>query len=300
MENNQKIRVALDSCVAFELASYIINVVGIDEFNRPVDYWVYETLSNNNYHSKEVANKCRVNSSTPRILINEYGHGCAIYDTKNGTYPHLEAIAELYDQIIAGNIEVYITKTVLYEIYGAEEQTGWVKPALYNESLDSGIIRFIDDDIITQMSCKLAHLYCKNKIMEQTYDTENNRMIPTKDTYIMAQCSMVGLTCLTWNVKDFIDKNDAKWWRTNCIRAINKQCGLQFSSIGSDHQIPPSALTPDQFIRKCYAYNNSLGQPDEAVNKPVVTIPDFDLNRINRAYKIIVEKLQESTATRGL
>lgn len=298
MENNEKISVALDSCVAIELGSYIINVAGVDEFNKPEDYHIYEVLSKNGYNSKELTNEYS-KKIKPRFLTEEYGHGCAMFDKKNGIYPHLEAIAELYDQIVAGNIEVYVTKTVLYEIMGAKEQGGWIIPALYNQSLNSGVIKVIDDAIITRMSCELAKLYCQNGVMERAYDTENDRLIPSNDAYIMAQCSIVGLTCLTWNVKDFIDKKNIKWWRTNGIQAINKQCGLEFDSVGSDRQIPSNALTPDQFIGRYKAYHAKWGNPDEYENKPVVTIPDFDLNRINEAYKVVVEKLEENAKMRG-
>lgn len=181
---------------------------------------------------------------------------------------------------------------------GAKEQGGWIIPALYNQSLNSGVIKVIDDKIITQISCELAKLYCQNGTMEQAYDTENDRLIPSNDAYIMAQSSIVGLTCLTWNVKDFIDKKNIKWWRTNGIQAINKQCGLEFNSLGSDRRIPPNALTPDQFLSRYNSYCTKRERPDYE-NKPVVTIPDFDLNRINEAYKVVVDKLKENAKTRG-
>lgn len=101
MENNEKIKVALDSCVALELGSYIINVVGVDEFNRPADYHIYEVLRANGYNSKELANEYSKKIKS-RFLTEEYSHGCAMFDKKNGNYPHLEAIARLYDMIVAG------------------------------------------------------------------------------------------------------------------------------------------------------------------------------------------------------
>lgn len=288
--NRQKMSVALDSCAALELGSYIINVTGLDELNRPQDYFIHEQLRANDYHSADLATQYKTKKIKPDILTAKRGCGCGLLSEDKKTYPHLERVAKMYDDITAGNLDVYITKTALYEVYGANEQKGWIKPALYNEDTKTGFIKLADDAMITKMSCKLAELYCAVGAMDQTYDTKNDTLVPSRDAYIMAQCSMMGLCCLTWNRDDFMD-GKREWLRSNSIQRTNQSCGLVFDSIGSTQKSAPIPLTPDQFMRKCYAYNNSLGHLDEAIDKSVVTIPNFDLNRINEAYKRAEQEL---------
>ena len=300
--NDKKIKIALDSNVVIELASYILNAAGLSEDENPRDYAVYEELKQNKFNSSSLIKKYKGKKNVPFVLS---ASSCGmICKDKNGVerYMHLEHMARLYHEIQKGRLEVYITKTTLYEVFGAKEQAGWIIPVL-KSTYSNGIINVIDDKSMTQMCCPLAKLYSARGIMEKTYDTENDRLVPSRDAYIMAQSSMLGLCLLTYNSDDFIHEKSKgivnAWAKCNKIEQINLECGLVFDANEEGMKSVPKPMFPDQFLGRYYAFMNRKNGTDyetESNIKTVATIPTFDLNSINEATKRIDVILRQEIA----
>lgn len=291
--NDKKIHIALDSNVVIELASYILNVVGLDESSRPSDYSIHENLIANNFNSAPLIQSYKGKRTIPFVLKN-----CGyIAKGKDGVERnlHLESAAKLYEEIKNGRLEVYITKTTLYEVYGTKEQGGWIIPVLKSNN-SNGIINVVDDKIITQMSCMLAKLYGIMGAMEKTYDTENDRLVPSRDAYIMAQASMLGLSLLTYNGDDFINRKTRDTMvigtRSQEIEQINRDCALLFKTNIEGEIAPPKPMFPDYFLKWYYEFMDKKGSVNINV-KPIATVPNFDLNSMNRLYKRIERAYQQ-------
>lgn len=234
MEN--PIKVALDSCTVINLAHFV------NPKNDPTGE-VHKLLE----EKKSMYPKFRFveKSELPPILQDDYLGKIEIINGKK-YYKNLLDVHNLLQSVKSGDVQLCITKTVFNELNLERHLTtkSFVEKYIHIVTIPDELAR-----TFAIRRTKLAREYVEKNAMDDEYSAKEEERVPSNDAYIMAEATIVGLTLITHNEKDFLFRNISTkdWDRVKLIAKINAERNYLFPSNMSGTALAPQPINLSSF-----------------------------------------------------
>lgn len=148
----------------------------------------------------------------------------------NKVYAHLNDLISLYNEIVAGNVNVYMTPTVESEVKRIDIDKSFIEqyvPAIKFDKDEFDVQKFMFERNL------IAQQYIKKGAIEEKFRNEIQEGYIGHRARKMAEASRCGLNFIVKRDDLYLHKEDGDFARARQIREINESLNLNFATNAS-------------------------------------------------------------------